>query len=88
MPTQRERNEGKDHFDLYNDEQLDPNGPNTSGCDASTNNSSSCDHTAIATRPAEPESSAAKGSSGDPGVGGTGYRSSDTGQQTRPGGCG
>jgi hypothetical protein len=35
---------------IYSDDQFDPNGPNTSGCDASTNNSSSCDHTAIATQ--------------------------------------
>jgi hypothetical protein len=35
---------------IYSDDQFDPNGPNTAGCDASTNNSSSCDHTAIATQ--------------------------------------
>jgi autonomous glycyl radical cofactor GrcA len=35
---------------IYSDDQFHPNGPNTSGCDASTNNSSSCDHTAIATQ--------------------------------------
>jgi hypothetical protein len=35
---------------IYSDDQFDPNGPNTSGCDAAANNSSSCDHTAIATQ--------------------------------------
>jgi len=35
---------------IYSDDQFDPNGPNTSGCDASTSNSSTCDHTAIATQ--------------------------------------
>jgi hypothetical protein len=35
---------------IYSDDQYDPNGPNTSGCDTSTNNSSTCDHTAIATQ--------------------------------------
>jgi hypothetical protein len=35
---------------IYSDDQFDPSGPNTSGCTASTNNSSSCDHTAIATQ--------------------------------------
>jgi hypothetical protein len=35
---------------VYSDDQFDPNGPNTSGCDTTTNNSSSCDHTAIATQ--------------------------------------
>jgi len=35
---------------IYSDDQFDPNGPNTSGCDTTTNNSSSCDHTAIATQ--------------------------------------
>lgn len=35
---------------IYSDDQFDPSGPNTSGCDTSTNNSSSCDHTAIATQ--------------------------------------
>jgi hypothetical protein len=37
---------------IYSDDQFDPNGPNTAGCDASTNNSSSCDHTAVATQTA------------------------------------
>jgi hypothetical protein len=36
----------------YSDDQYDPNGPNSSGCDASTSNSSTCDHTAIATQTA------------------------------------
>ena len=35
---------------IYSDDQFHPNTPNTSGCDASTSNSSSCDHTAIATQ--------------------------------------
>jgi hypothetical protein len=35
---------------IYSDDQFRPNGPNTSGCDAGTSNSSSCDHTAIATQ--------------------------------------
>lgn len=35
---------------IYSDDQFDPNGPNTSGCTASANNSSTCDHTAIATQ--------------------------------------
>ena len=35
---------------IYSDDQYHPNAPNTSGCDATTNNSSSCDHTAIATQ--------------------------------------
>jgi hypothetical protein len=35
---------------IYSDDQFHPNAPNTSGCDASTSNSSSCDHTAIATQ--------------------------------------
>jgi hypothetical protein len=35
---------------IYSDDQFDPSGPNASGCTASTNNSSSCDHTAIATQ--------------------------------------
>jgi hypothetical protein len=35
---------------IYSDDQFDPNGPNSSGCDASTSNTSSCDHTAIATQ--------------------------------------
>jgi hypothetical protein len=37
---------------IYSDDQFDPSGPNTSGCDASTNNTGSCDHTAIATQTA------------------------------------
>jgi hypothetical protein len=35
---------------IYSDDQFDPNGPNSSGCDASTSNSSSCNHTAVATQ--------------------------------------
>jgi len=35
---------------IYSDDQFDPSGPNTSGCDTTTNNSSTCDHTAIATQ--------------------------------------
>ena len=35
---------------IYSDDQFDPNGPNSTGCDTSTNNSSTCDHTAIATQ--------------------------------------
>ena len=35
---------------IYSDDQFDPNGPNSSGCDASTSNTSTCDHTAIATQ--------------------------------------
>jgi len=35
---------------IYSDDQYDPSGPNTSGCDASANNSSTCDHTVIATQ--------------------------------------
>lgn len=35
---------------VYSDDQYDPNGPNYSGCDPSTTNTSSCDHTAIATQ--------------------------------------
>jgi hypothetical protein len=35
---------------IYSDDQFDPKGPNSSGCDASANNSSTCDHTAIATQ--------------------------------------
>jgi hypothetical protein len=35
---------------IYSDDQFDPNGPNSSGCDSSTSNSSSCGHTAIATQ--------------------------------------
>jgi hypothetical protein len=37
---------------IYSDDQFDPSGPNTSGCDASTNNTGTCDHTAIATQTA------------------------------------
>jgi hypothetical protein len=37
---------------IYSDDQFDPSGPNTSGCDAGTNNTGSCDHTAIATQTA------------------------------------
>jgi len=37
---------------IYSDDQFDPNGPNTSGCDAGTNNTGSCDHTAVATQTA------------------------------------
>jgi hypothetical protein len=37
---------------IYSDDQFDPSGPNTSGCDASTNNTGSCDHTAVATQTA------------------------------------
>jgi len=35
---------------IYSDDQYDPSGQNTSGCTSSTSNSSSCDHTAIATQ--------------------------------------
>jgi hypothetical protein len=35
---------------IYSDDQYRPGVPNSSGCDASTSNSSSCDHTAIATQ--------------------------------------
>src|ERR687887_1723313 len=35
---------------IYSDDQYDPNGPNTSGCTAATSNTSSCDHTAVATQ--------------------------------------
>jgi hypothetical protein len=35
---------------IYSDDQYHPNSPNTSGCDASTSNTSTCDHTAIATQ--------------------------------------
>jgi hypothetical protein len=35
---------------IYSDDQFDPKGPNTSGCDAAANNSGTCDHTAIATQ--------------------------------------
>lgn len=34
----------------YSDDQYDPSGPNSSGCSASTSDSASCDHTAIATQ--------------------------------------
>ena len=37
---------------IYSDDQYDPAGPNSSGCDATTSNSASCDHTAIATQTA------------------------------------
>ena len=35
---------------IYSDDQFHPNAPNTGGCDASTSNTPSCDHTAIATQ--------------------------------------
>jgi hypothetical protein len=35
---------------IYSDDQYHPGQPNTSGCDASTSNSGTCDHTAIATQ--------------------------------------
>jgi hypothetical protein len=35
---------------VYSDDQFHSNAPNTAGCDASTSNSGSCDHTAIATQ--------------------------------------
>jgi hypothetical protein len=35
---------------IYSDDQYHAGAPNTSGCDASTSTSSSCDHTAIATQ--------------------------------------
>lgn len=35
---------------IYSDDQFDPNAPNSSGCDAGTTNTSTCDHTAIATQ--------------------------------------
>src|SRR5256714_2651062 len=35
---------------IYSDDQYHPGSPNTSGCDASTSNSGTCDHTAIATQ--------------------------------------
>ena len=35
---------------IYSDDQFSSAGPNSSGCDASQNNSGSCDHTAIATQ--------------------------------------
>ena len=35
---------------IYSDDQYHPNAPNTSGCDTTTSNSSSCDHTAISTQ--------------------------------------
>jgi hypothetical protein len=37
---------------IYSDDQFDSSGPNTAGCDATTSNSSTCDHTAIATQTA------------------------------------
>jgi len=35
---------------IYSDDQFDPAGPNSAGCDVTTSNSSSCGHTAIATQ--------------------------------------
>jgi hypothetical protein len=35
---------------IYSDDQFDPRGPNSAGCTAGTNSTSSCDHTAIATQ--------------------------------------
>jgi hypothetical protein len=35
---------------IYSDDQFQSGAPNSSGCDASTNNSGTCDHTAIATQ--------------------------------------
>jgi hypothetical protein len=35
---------------IYSDDQYHPGSPNTSGCDATTSNSGTCDHTAIATQ--------------------------------------
>ncbi len=35
---------------IYSDDQFDPKGPNSAGCTAGTNSTSSCDHTAIATQ--------------------------------------
>src|SRR5947207_11245097 len=35
---------------IYSDDQYRPGSPNSSGCDASTSNSGTCDHTAIATQ--------------------------------------
>ncbi len=35
---------------IYSDDQFHPTGPNSSGCDAGASNSSTCDHTAIATQ--------------------------------------
>jgi len=35
---------------IYSDDQYHPGSPNSSGCDASTSNSGTCDHTAIATQ--------------------------------------
>lgn len=35
---------------IYSDDQYHPGAPNSSGCDATTSNSSTCDHTAIATQ--------------------------------------
>ena len=37
---------------IYSDDQFHKGQPNTSGCDASTSNSSTCDHTAVATQTA------------------------------------
>lgn len=35
---------------IYSDDQYHPGSPNSSGCDASTSNTGTCDHTAIATQ--------------------------------------
>lgn len=35
---------------IYSDDQYHSGSPNSSGCDASTSNSGTCDHTAIATQ--------------------------------------
>jgi hypothetical protein len=35
---------------IYSDDQFHSGAPNSSGCDASTTNSGTCDHTAIATQ--------------------------------------
>jgi hypothetical protein len=35
---------------IYSDDQYRPGSPNSSGCDASASNTSSCDHTAVATQ--------------------------------------
>jgi hypothetical protein len=35
---------------IYSDDQFRPNSPNSSGCDASASNTSTCDHTAVATQ--------------------------------------
>lgn len=35
---------------IYSDDQFDPNGPNSSGCNAGATNTGACDHTAIATQ--------------------------------------